>query len=106
MTQIDLIQKEAKTLKFTLVDANGDAIDASSANMSFYLKKKVNSTPEYEKVDGDFNKLQSSSGIIKLALDEDDLDYTDFYYGLLVTDFSATHRDKYYFLLKFTESDE
>lgn len=106
MTKINLIQKEAKTLKFTLVDADGVAIDVSSATLYFYFKCNRDATTEYEKVDGDFNKIQSANGIVKLPLDEEELNYIGLYYGLLVTDFSATHRDKYYFLIDLEESEE
>ena len=72
---INLKAGEAKTIQFTVVDENGDAINIASATASFIAKKSKNdadSDAVISKVDGDFDKTQASAGIITVVFDTTD----------------------------------
>ena len=106
VTKLTLIQKEAKTLKFTITDADGVAVDASLATLEFYLKQNDDSDPEYTRLDASFDKTDAATGIVKLPLSTTEMDYVGIYSGLLKVTFSASNIDKNYFLIDFQESDE
>ena len=91
LTKISVIQKEAKTLKFTITDADGVVVDAALATLTFYLKCSEDSTPEYTKLDATFDKTDAATGIVKLPLSTTEMDYTGIYLGLLKTEFTSTN---------------
>jgi len=95
MNVINLIRKEAKTLKFTLTDSSGNIIDATSATCHLYIKNDIeDSSSIITKQDSDFNKADASNGILKVTLTSDDLDRSGVFYGVLKLEFSATNIDK------------
>jgi len=107
METISLVQKEAKTLKFTVKDASGTVVNCSSATCSLYCKTNMSdSTYVFSKTDVDFNKSQASSGIIKVGLTTSNLNFVGKKYLLLMLSFSATNVDKTYFEIILTNSAE
>ena len=89
-------RKEAKTLRFTIKDANGDVVDVSAATLTFGVKR-LKSDPAYivEKADGDFDKTDANVGIVLLPLSATNLDQSpDLYRAELKTHFSNSNIDK------------
>jgi len=106
MTSLNVIQKEAKILKFTIKDDNGDIINLTGATFAFYLKSNFNANPTVTKSDSYFNKSNAVNGIIKLPLSSSDLNLSGTYYGLLKTILDINNIDKYYFEMIITASGE
>lgn len=95
-TNIDVKQKEAKTIKFTCT-LDGSATDVSSAtDFHFGVKrKKTDTTYLIEKSNEDFNTDDAASGIVKVSLSASDLNLdAGNYIGELRITFSATNIDK------------
>ena len=95
-TNIDVKQKEAKTLKFTCT-LDGSATDVSGAtDLHFGVKrKKSDTTYLIEKENADFNTDNAASGIVRVALSADDLDLNEGnYVAELRITFSSSNIDK------------
>ena len=92
MLKLELKQKEAKTIKFTIKDSNGNAIDCSSATFFFGVKKsKSHATYKIQKNDSDFDKTNASNGIVTVNLNTTDLNLdAEKYYAELKIVFSAS----------------
>jgi hypothetical protein len=68
-------QGEAKTLTFTVKDADGVAVDLSGATLTLGVKRdKSDSSYALTKDDNDFEKTQASLGIVTVDLEEADTD--------------------------------
>ena len=107
MKVINLIRKEAKTLKFTVTDSSGNIIDVSSATCYLYIKNNIEDPDSLiTKLDSDFNKAQASNGILKVTLTSDDLDRYGTFYGILKLEFSATNIDKSIFKIIITNNTD
>jgi len=82
MTTIEFKTKEKKDITFTIKDSNETVIDVSSATFTFEAKKKKSDTTKViEKADGDFDKTNAASGIVKITLDATDTNLTGDYIG-------------------------
>jgi len=104
---IEVKQKEAKTLKFTLTDGDGDAYDATGGEFSFVVAEKGDSGATLiSKTDTDFDKTEIADGIVYLALDMDDLDQdAGNYVAELKSTITASNIDKSHdFSLKVTRA--
>ncbi len=96
-TTIRLKQGEARTLRFTVTDSStGSPLDLNTATETFTVKLSKNSSSYViQKLDADFDKTSAGSGIVKVTLDETDMDLSPTnYYGELKTWFSADLVDK------------
>ena len=93
---LSLKQQEAKTLVFTIVDTDGDVVDVNTATMTFTVKtSKSAGSYVIQKEDADFDKTAAGSGIVKVTLNETDLDLNPItHYAELKTYFSTTNVDK------------
>jgi hypothetical protein len=97
MSTITLKAGEAKTIRFTITDAAGDAVDVSEATLTFMVKQnKKNDSALIAKNDGDFDKTQAASGIVDVDISatESDLPALDAYVGELKVQFSSSNIDK------------
>jgi nitrogen fixation protein FixH len=96
MAQISLKQQEAKTVRFTIKDKTGAAVDLTGSVCSF----QVVSRSDYQvklitKSDGDFGKTDADSGVLSLPLSATDLDLQDGVYDAeLRIEFSSSNIDK------------
>ncbi len=107
LTTFELVQKEAKTLTFTVKDEDGNLIDVSDAVCSLYGKSSLSDTTYlFEKSDSDFDKSQGASGIISVTLDSDDLNFSGYAYCILKLEISSGDIDKYIFKLNLERSTE
>ncbi len=89
-------RKEAKTLRFTIKDANGDVVDVSAATLTFGVKR-LKKDVDYiiEKDNAAFDKTDANVGIVLLPLSATNLDQPpDLYRGELKTHFSGSNIDK------------
>jgi hypothetical protein len=104
----ELVQKEAKTVQFTVKDADGEVVNVSGAWCSFYGKRTLGtSTYLFEKNDSSFNKSNGANGILTVALDKDDLNwYGDAYAIVKIILTSGSDEDKHVFKLHLTQSVE
>ena len=74
MADISVKQKEGKTLTFTITQS-GAALDVSGGEFKFAVKQtKDDTTYLIEKNTADFDDAQASGGILRVGLDESDLD--------------------------------
>lgn len=96
MPDIELKQNEAKTITFTVTDADGNAVDVSSATFTLKFKSNRQATGYViEKADGDFDKTQGASGIVTVDLSTTDTNQTaGDYVGELTITISASNIDK------------
>lgn len=89
-------RKEAKTIRFTIKDVAGAAVDVSAATLTFGVKRRKDD-PGYivEKADGTFDKTDAVDGIVTVPLSATDLDHEqDDYIGELRIQFSGSNIDK------------
>ena len=95
-TTITLKQKEGKTLKFEYKQSNGSVFNLSLATINLFVKDlKSDATYVIQKSDGDFDKSQASSGIVKVILNTTDLDVqAKKYVGEIVANFSVSSFDR------------
>jgi len=78
MTKITLKQGEAKTLRITVKDADGVAVDLSAATLTLGVKKaKADAAYAIEKDDADFTKTEAASGIISVDFTEEETDLAE-----------------------------
>lgn len=95
MADVTLKQKEAKTIRFTVKDADGAAVDLSGT-LQFDIKRhKRDTSATVTKADAAFDKTLAALGIVTVPLSSTDLDleYGD-YVGEFKITFSATNIDK------------
>lgn len=96
MADVTVKQKEAKTVRFTVTDADGSAVDLSTSTLQFDIKRhKRDTTALVTKADAVFDKTSAALGIVTVPLSETDLDqaYGD-YVGELKIVFSGSNIDK------------
>ena len=97
MATVTLKAGEAKTIRFTVTDANGAVVDLSSATLTFTVKKRKGSdvSADIAKSDGDFDKTQAASGIVdvNISSSNSNLPAANYVSELKVV-FSATCIDK------------
>jgi hypothetical protein len=89
-------RREAKTLRFTIKDKDGNVLDVSSTTLTFGVKR-IKSDPSFiiQKDNADFDKTQAVDGIVDLPLSADDLDHNkNLYVAELKTYFSGSNIDK------------
>lgn len=92
---VQLIQGEAKTLKFTITDSAGAMVNVESASFTFGAKTR----PEDEALSfvhshDDFDLTDASSGIVTVGLTTSDTGIDEGnYVAQLKTRFSATNID-------------
>jgi hypothetical protein len=68
-------QGEAKTITFTVQDAQGTGVDLSGAALLLGVKKdKSDAEYTFAKADEEFDKGQAASGIVAVDLSADDTD--------------------------------
>lgn len=94
--EVSFKRREAKTLRFTIKDANGDVVDVSATTLTFGVKR-LKSDPNYiiEKEDADFDKTDANIGILLLPLSATNLDHNpDTYRAELKIYFSSSNIDK------------
>lgn len=97
VTTIALIAKEAKTLRFTVKDSDGNAVDCSSATALQFIVKEDDAESRYiiNKTTSDFDVTDAASGIIDVSLSSSDLDLAQAVYECeLIITFSSTNIDK------------
>lgn len=102
MESIILKQKEAKTVRFTVTDSNGDAVDLSSATLSFMARESTSdglgATVSIEKSNSDFLRTppyDDANGVVGLSLSTDNLDLEAArYHSELKVVFAADNIDK------------
>lgn len=89
-------RKEAKTVRLTIKDANGDPISVSAATLTFGVKRlKSDSSYIIEIADGTFDKTLAASGIVTFPLSATNLDQNPaLYVGELKIHFSGSNIDK------------
>jgi ribosomal protein S11 len=69
MEKLVIKQGEAKTVTFTVTDADGGAVDLSAATMFLGVKKDKSETAyTFSHEDADFDKSQAASGIVAVEL--------------------------------------
>lgn len=95
MADIEVKQKEAKTITFTIT-SGGTVVDLTGAILTFWVKKsKDDTTATISKVDADFGRAQEAVGIVTVAISEAELDIAiGNYVAELKTQFSASNIDK------------
>jgi hypothetical protein len=94
-SKITVKQGEAKTIAFAVKDTDTNPIDLSTASVRFYVKDKRAGTYIFQKEDGDFDKTQASSGIVKVDVSAVDTNQAPKKYrGELMITFTATDIDK------------
>ena len=93
---LEVKQGEAKTVRFTITDADGDVVDVSAATFSLVVKQKLSDTSAvFTKSDTDFDKSQGSSGIVTVPISAANTNQTPGSYIMeLTTEFSSTNIDK------------
>lgn len=91
---LTLKKKEAKTVTFTIKDADGKVVDVTLTTMTFVVKENVRGSALITKNDSDFNKVQASSGIVSFVLDSTDTDRDGHFMGELKIQFSTSNIDK------------
>jgi ribosomal protein S11 len=75
MEKLVIKQGEAKTVTFTVTDADGAAVDLSAAAMFLGVKKdKSDAAYTFSHADADFDKTQAASGIVSVELSAADTD--------------------------------
>ena len=97
MATVTLKAGEAKTIRFTVTDADGVAVNLSSATLTFVVKKRKGSdvSADIAKNDGNFNKTQAASGIVDVDISSSNSNLPAAnYIGELKIIFSATNIDK------------
>jgi hypothetical protein len=71
--KLTIKQGEAKTITFTVKDADGVAVDLSSAELALGVKRnKTDASFAIQKDDADFETTQAASGIVSVDLSETD----------------------------------
>jgi len=106
---VNLNQKEAKKLKLTLKKkSDGTIFNPSTATCTFYCKDALDSSTTYKFTvqDASFDKSQGASGILRIQLTSDNLDWYGEKYGILKMYFSSTNIVKLIFKLIVTQSPE
>jgi len=107
LTTIELVQKEAKTLTFTIKDSDGNVVDVSDAICSLYGKTSLSDTTYlFEKSDSDFDKSDGANGVITVGLSETDLNFYGYAYCILKLEINSGDIDKYIFKLNLERSTE
>lgn len=91
---LTLKRKEAKTVTFTIKDEDGVVVDVSITTMTFVVKQNIRGPALITKNDSDFNKVQSTSGIVSFLLDSTDTDRDGHFLGELKIVFSTSNIDK------------
>lgn len=91
---LTLKKKEAKTVTFTIKDADGDIVDVTLTTMTFVMKENIRGSALVTKNDSDFNKVQSTSGIVSFVLDSTDTNRDGHFMGELKIVFSTSNIDK------------
>lgn len=97
MSTVTLKAGEAKTIRFTVTDSDGAAVDLSSTTLSFTVKKRKSSdvSADIAKVNGNFDKTQAASGIVDVDISSGDSNLpAASYVGELKITFSAACIDK------------
>jgi len=75
MEKLVIKQGEAKTVTFTVTDADGGAVDLSAVTMFLGVKKDKSDTAyTFSHEDADFDKSQAASGIVSVDLSIEDTD--------------------------------
>lgn len=104
---LNLIQKEAKNLKFLVKSTDGQAMNVSGATITFYVKRNKGDTSYITMVaDNTIDKTLASTGTIIIPVSTTDLDFYGDAYGLLKIQFSASSIEKYYFNIRVEPSEE
>lgn len=105
---IELVQKESKTLTFTIKDSDGALQNLTGGTFTLYGKRLLNSGTTYlfEKANSSFNIASVAVGVISVPLTTSDLDFTDNAYGILVIDMGSGNLDKNIFKITMEESPE
>jgi len=71
-------QGEAKTITFTVKEAQGSGVDLSGAALFLGVKKdKADADYAFAKADEEFDKGQAASGIVSVGLTAADTDQTE-----------------------------
>lgn len=99
---VTLVQGEAKTLGFTLRDANSSLLNLTSATQTFDMKVSLTSDAMVTIADESFTKTIASSGFVSCLLSSSNLSSAGGYYGVLKTQFTANNIDKYIFRITIT----
>ena len=103
-TTLNFVQGEAKTIKFTLVDSDGVAVNVSAATVVLSVRRLTSSTSElFNKADGDFDKTSGASGILRVDLSATDLDFSGTAEAILKVTIAATSIDKNVFTMVVRE---
>jgi ribosomal protein S11 len=75
MEKMVIKQGEAKTITFTVKDAQGTGVDLSGAALLLGVKKdKSDAEYTFAKADEEFDKSQAASGIVSVDLSIEDTD--------------------------------
>jgi len=107
MTEINLIQKEAKSLTITVKDKDKAIVDVSVVTANLYCKTELDDTTyEFTVLNAVIDKSQGTSGILIVPLSGDNLDWNGIKYCVLKIEFSASNIDKAIFKLNLTSSVE
>jgi len=107
LDKLEIVQKEAFTLKFTITDANGDTVDVSSAECALYVKESLgDSSYTFSKSDSDFIKTEGASGILKVKLSRSDFNINGEYYAEVLVIINSGNAQKKQFILDVEQSVE
>jgi len=103
---IKLIQLEAKSLVFTVVNKRtNQVLDVSSADCAFEIKRSLGESEKLaDKDDTAFDKSDGVNGILRLQLDDTDLDWHGEAYGILTIVFDSNNKDKSIYKMELTQS--
>jgi ribosomal protein S11 len=78
MEKMVIKQGEAKTITFTVKDAQGTGVDLSAATLLLGVKKdKSEAEYTFAKTDQEFDKSQAASGIVAVNLSAADTDQAE-----------------------------
>lgn len=91
--RFSLIKGEIKRVKFTVTDENDDAVDCSSATITFHAKETKGAAADLTVADGAMDKTSAVSGIIYVPVDTTGLTHSTDYYCELKIEFSASSID-------------
>ena len=102
----ELVQKEAKTFTFTVVDHAGTPVNLTTATVTLYLKSNIDSGTLYTIVDGSFDKSLGATGVVSCDISDTMLNRAGQIYGVFKVYGSAASIDKYVFQIQLLSNQD
>ena len=106
MTILKLIQLEEKTIRFIVKDSDNQLVDVSSAECSLIIKESLGASEVLAtKDDDDFDKTDGANGILRVTLEDNDLNWYGTGYGILTVIIASGNTDKTIFKLELEQTE-